>query len=290
MSPAVSLPALILLISFSFSLTHWLGREQVFVSKVFSLESFWKPAGNIIIESLVLSKNPFTPYVDVLWSLCSTGVVTILLIGPLKQMACHTLIEFVLINICYLSAVWQRVVWRREGKLVSAQKSWPGKRWHHPHEVTWGIFSPYRTCSLGLRISTECTNTSVQRSAPQAQLAGSPPLPLVCWRAVSIIAAPAVNCEAQVIVRGADRRAETAPARGTSVEPRWAHATPSPSSHADSARFGCYGQCICHNVSTPCSSPLWPSQGWNHSSFYSSPGLEVIHHEARDLHQLFRWE
>ena len=32
-------------------------------------------------------------------------VVTILLIGPLKQMARHTLIEFILINICYLSAV-----------------------------------------------------------------------------------------------------------------------------------------------------------------------------------------
>lgn len=102
-----------------------------------------------------------------------------------------------------------------------------------------------------------------------------------------IIAVSAVNCKAQVIVHGVDRRA-SALAWGMSVETRWTHATPP--SLADLARFGCYGQCICHNVSTPCSSRFWPSQGWNHSSFYSSVGLEAIHHEARDLHQLFRWE
>ena len=177
---------------------------------------------------------------------------------------------------------------KAEEKLVSAQKPWPGKRWHHPHGVTWGIFSPYCTCSLGLHISTGCTHTSVQHSAAQPLLAGSLPPPLVSWQAVSIIAVPAVNCEAQVIVRGVDRHAEMASARGMSVEPQWAHATPS--SRADSARFGFCGQCICHNVSTPCSSPLWSTQWWNHSSSYSSPGLEAIHHEARDLHQLFRWE
>lgn len=176
---------------------------------------------------------------------------------------------------------------KAEEKLVSALKSWRGKWWHHPHEVTWGVFSPYCTCSLGLHISTECTNTTVQHSVLQPRLVGSLPLPLVSWQVVSIIAAPAVNCEAQVIVRGVDRRAETALAKGTSVEPRWARATLS--SPADLARFDCYGQCICHNVSTRCSSPLWPSQGWNHSSFYSSPGLEAIYHEARDLHQLFQW-
>lgn len=211
------------------------------------------------------------------------ATVTVLLIGPLKQMAHHTLIEFILINICYLSAVWQQVVWRKRKNLFWLRNSWLRKRCYHPHQVTWGIFSPYCTCSLGLHISTEYTITSVERRALQPQLAGTLPLPFVSWQAVSIITVPAVNCKAQVIVRGVDRRAEAASASGTSVELRWTHATPA--SLADSARFGCYGQCICHNVSTPCSSLLQPLQGWNHSSSYSSLGLEAIHHEARDPRQ-----
>lgn len=40
----------------------------------------------------------------------------------------------------------------------------------------------------------------------------------------------------------------------------------------------------------PRSSPHWPPQAWNHSSFSSSLGTEAIYHKARDLHQLFRWE
>ena len=32
-------------------------------------------------------------------------------------MARHTLIEFILINICYLSAVWQQAVWRQRKNL-----------------------------------------------------------------------------------------------------------------------------------------------------------------------------
>lgn len=172
---------------------------------------------------------------------------------------------------------------KEKEKLVLAQNSWLRWRCYHPHQVTRGIFSPYCTCSLGLHISTVCTIISVERRALQPQLAGSLPLPFVSWQAVSIITAPAVNCKAQVIVRGVDRRAEAASASVTSVELRWTRATPV--SLADLARSGCYGQGICHNVSTPCSSLLQPSQGWNHSSSYSSLGLEAIHHEARDLHQ-----
>lgn len=66
-----------------------------------------------------------------------------------------------------------------------------------------------------LSAQTQPSNTVLQ-----PRLVGSLPLPLVSWQVVSIIAAPAVNCEAQVIVRGVDRRAETALAKGTSVEPR----------------------------------------------------------------------
>lgn len=42
-----------------------------------------------------------------------------------------------------------------------------------------------------------------------SELAGSLPPPLVSWQAVSIIAVPAGNCEAQVIIHGVDSRAKT---------------------------------------------------------------------------------
>lgn len=141
--------------------------------------------------------------------------------------------------------------------------SWPPRlHWGHRHQ-SWTWRSP-------------------------ALLTGFLPLQLVFWHHVSVFAAPAVHIQVQVIVRGVDRRTGAASAWRTSVKLWWAHADPL--SPADSSRFSRPGQCICHNVSTPCSSLLWPSQGWNHSSFYSSPGLEAIHHEARDLHQLFCWE
>lgn len=85
--------------------------------KVLSPESFWKPAGSIIFESLVLINNPFNPLRGYITDIMFYGAVTILLTGPLKQMARGTLIEFLLMNICYLSAVWQRDVWSRRRNL-----------------------------------------------------------------------------------------------------------------------------------------------------------------------------
>lgn len=146
------------------------------------------------------------------------------------------------------------------------RRSWPGKRRRHPLGVTRGVFSPYRTCSLGLHASTERANTTVRRRRS--------PAPAIRWHAATStrllarrqrhIAAPAVNCEAQVIVRGADRQRG-----GTSVE----RTPPPPPSLADWARFGRYGQCICHDVSTPCSSPLWPLAGVKSFIFLFISGL-----------------
>lgn len=79
--------------------------------------------------------------------------------------------------------------------------------------------SSHLTAPVLLASTFPLSAQTVQRSALQPQLAGSPPLPLVSWQAIGIIAVPAVNWEAQVIVRGVDRRA-SASARGTSVGPR----------------------------------------------------------------------
>lgn len=178
-------------------------------------------------------------------------------------------------------------MWRQRKNLFQLL-SWQGKWWLHPHEVTRGIFSPYCTCSLGLHISTECTNTRVQHSALQPQLAGTLPLPLISWQAVGIIAVPAVNCQAQVIVRGVDRRARGSGGEGEgdvccAAMPPLRPLLIWPGLVAMVSVFVTMSALLV-------SSPLWPSQGWNHSSFYSSLGLEAIYHEARDLHQLFRWE
>lgn len=135
-----------------------------------------------------------------------------------------------------------------------------GKQRHHPYKVTRGVSSPYRTCSLGLHVSTARIVTTVQSAAVQPLRAGLPPLQQFSWQDVSIIAAPAVNCMARVIVRGVKKKkrkkkacAETASAQQTSAEPQWPHATSL--SPVDLSRFGCHGQCICHNVSAPLSQP-----------------------------------
>ena len=83
-----------------------------------------------------------------------------------------------------------------EEKLVSASKSWPGKWWHHPREVTWGILSPYCTCSLGLRISTECTHTQPSNSVLSC------PSSLACCHLRSFAGRPsALSLRLQLIAR-----------------------------------------------------------------------------------------
>ncbi len=214
-------------------------------------------------------------------------VTTILVTGPLKQMAHHMLIEFILINFCCLSAVWQWLVWRQMKSLFQLRNLGQGSD-GSIHMKSHGASSHLTAPVLLASTFSPSAQTQLSYARLSSLLAGLPPLPLVSWQAVSIISMPAGNCEAQVIIRGVERPTEMASARGTSVEQRWARATFW--SPADLARFGCSGQCICHNVSTPCSSPLEFLQGWNHSSFYSSPGSEIIYHEARDLHQLSWWE
>lgn len=201
-------------------------------------------------------------------------------------MARHALIEFLLKDSCSLAQLNDSKLFQRcGGGGISSSNSWLAKWWRHPYEVTWGISSLYCTCSLGLCVPTERTNTINQCNASQTYLAGFLPPSLISWQAISIIAVPVVNCKAQVIVCGVYRCAEVVPAKGTSAELRWTHATPL--SLADSFRFCCRGQCICHNVSTPCSAP---QQGWNHSSLFSSSDFGVIHYKVRDFHQLFQWE
>lgn len=200
-------------------------------------------------------------------------------------MARHALIEFFLKDSRSLAQLNDSKLFQR----------WWENRFHRQtlgwqsggaiYEVTWGTFSPYCTCSLGFCIFIERTNTINQCNTSQTYLAGSLPPLLVSWQAISIIAVPTVNCKTQVIVCGVYRCAEVVLAKGTSAELRWTHATPL--SLADSSRFCCCGQCICHNVSTPCSTPI---QGWNHSSLFSSSGFGVIHYKVRDFHQLFQWE
>lgn len=150
-----------------------------------------------------------------------------------------------------------------------------GKQRHHPYKVTRGVFSPYCTCSLGLHVSTERTVTTVQSAALQPPLAGLLPLQQFSWQDVSIIAAPAVNCVARVIVRGVKKKkkscAETAWAKETSVEPQWMHATSL--SPVDLSRFGCHGQCICHNVSAPLSQPSTALAGVKSFIFLFISGL-----------------
>ncbi len=119
------------------------------------------------------------------------------------------LIEFVLINICYISAVWQRVVWRHMKSLFqlrnlgqesggSIHMKSPGASSHLTAPVLLASTFPPRAqtqLSVAVRSSLE--------------VAGLLPPPLVSWQAVSIIAVPAGNCEAQVIIHGVDRLAKT---------------------------------------------------------------------------------
>lgn len=154
------------------------------------------------------------------------------------------------------------------------------------HMVTWGIISPYCTCSLGLCIFTNCTNAIIQCNAFRTYLAGILPSLLVSWQAVSIIPVPAVNCKAQVIVCGVYRCAEWSWQKARL--PNWDEHMPSlcpllihPGFVAMVSVFVTMSALLV---------PLQPSQGWNHSSLYSSSSLEAIHHEARDSHQLFHWE
>lgn len=87
-----------------------------------------------------------------------------------------------------------------------------------------------------------------------------PPLPLLSWKAINITAAPEVDCGAQVIAPGVDRYKETR----LQEECLLSHdkcMSPLCSLLIRSLKFVCYGHCICHNVSTTCSCPLWTLQG-----------------------------
>lgn len=101
-------------------------------------------------------------------------------------------------------------------------------------------------------------NRPTQRSpGPVSLIRHGRCFPLMSWHTVSIIAAPAVNCEAQVIVCKVDTHVRRRRAKEELLLSYIERVSSPHPLHPLLIRpsCACCGQCICHNTSTPCSSP-----------------------------------
>lgn len=191
--------------------------------------------------------------------------------GPVKQMGCHTLLGFILINIHQLSAVQQRAAWRQEQETVFA-----GVTVGEGSGGSARSFSPGAWLSMTAHVLLASALSELMQTC---RYWCSASVLCSCYPLGCVIFAPAVTYAAGVIVHGVDSRAQT----GASVNPRWAGAT-------SSSPLISPGLAAVVSGFVPVSAVLVAGlSGWNHSSFYSLLLGEVIYQQGGDLHQLFRW-
>lgn len=160
-------------------------------------------------------------------------------------MGCHTLIEFILISICYLSAVWQHVAWRQRKNVFAAVHF--GARSGGPiHSESPGAWFFWTAHVLLASAFSKIMHKYAYLVPQQQRFPSTAAIPAPLLAALSF-----TLCNG-VIVRGVDAPAS---AKGTSVNLCWVWATPSslliwPGLVAMVSVF-------CHNVSSPCCGTLW---------------------------------